>query len=120
MSPKEYVAKGLKINSNTSLAHYTIPKPANMDSLLVKRIVKGKKTTFIDEAVKRSKMTPAFTYNLATDLKNKRTQSNMCKAKRNFQSDDIQAFQNKYKFPAPVAYNPAKEFVMRKHNTSYN
>lgn len=119
MSPKEYVASGVK-NSDNGLAHYSIPKPANLDSLLVKRIVRGNKTTYIDEAVKRSKMTPAFTYNLATDLSDKRIQSNLCKAKRNFQSDDIQAFQNKYKFPAPVAYNPAKELVMRKHSTSYN
>lgn len=74
MTVQDYVSAGRK-KFEYGLTHYHMPKPPNLDSHLFKKIQKGKKTTYIDEAVKRSRNMPDFNYNITTDILDKKRKS---------------------------------------------
>ena len=70
------------------------------------RIHPGRKTTFIDEAVKEKKSVPESSrYNVIKDMGSNK-KADMAKGKRKLMTDDIANFQRLNPFPAPNHFKP--------------
>lgn len=91
-----------------------------MDEPLVAKIHKGKKTTYIDEAIKRKAFVPGSSrYNVTADILPKGG-SSMAKGKRKLMTDDIANFHRLNRFPGPNHFKPDPKPTQRKYGTSYN
>ena len=93
---------------------YFITKINPLDKPKTRAIKSGKRTTYLDDAVRDKRDVPNKFYNTMNDLNDKKHSSNLCKAKRTSLMDEIA--KHKKKYPAPNRYNPSFEVVKAKHS----
>ena len=92
--------------SEFGISNYHLPRCAVEDVPKTARIHPGKKTTFIDEAVKLKTFVPESSrYNVIKEM-GSNTKADMAKGKRKLMTDDIANFQRLNPFPAPNHFKP--------------
>jgi len=85
----------------------------------MKNIVKGTKTTYLDEAVKAKKWMPAAHYKVAGDLVNKKKQL-IYQNERKTIAADIERQSKRDNYPAANKYDAKYETVHRKNSSCLN
>lgn len=89
---KDFVTFGMRGKSEFGIQNYHLPKSTALDLPQVARIHKGKRPTYIDDAIKLKKYVPEPNkYETATDLSNNK-RSFLCKGARKLMTDDIANF----------------------------
>jgi hypothetical protein len=82
---------------------------------LTTKIHEGKRTTYIDDAVKLKNFVPAATrYNVTQNMGSESKKSGMPKGKRRLMTDEIATFQRLNPFPAPNAFKPDHTRIQKK------
>ena len=64
--------------------------------------------------MKVAKNFPEAKYDVCGDILNKKRKSNLPKSKRSFLADDIENWLSKYPIPAPNAFTPNHEQIMKR------
>ena len=92
ISARDYVNMGIRGKSEFGITNYHLPK-GTFDLARTTRIHPGKRTTYIDEAVKLKKIVPAPTrYNVNLNMGEDKKKSGMGKGMRRLMTDDIANF----------------------------
>jgi hypothetical protein len=66
-----------------------------LDKPYAKKIHKGIRTTYLDDAIKEKKGVPSFQYEVMGDIVDKKHKSKIDKAKRETMADEIKKIQEK-------------------------
>jgi hypothetical protein len=75
------------------MTNYHVPKGAPFDLIRSAKIHPGKRTTYIDDAVKLKKVVPAATrYNVTLNMVDEKKKSSMAKGMRRLMTDEIANF----------------------------
>ena len=91
MSIDDYVQFGLKGSTDFGIQGYKVAYTCELDKPQIKKIHPGKRTTYLDDAMKSKKFVPPAKYEIMGDLVDKKHKSKIDKAKRKTMADEIAA-----------------------------